>query len=140
MSQQNIEVVRKIYEGWATGDFRSGVDDLDPQVMFIVSYDFPEFGVYVGPDGVRDYMQRFLEQWERLTIEATHLRAVGDTVLAHVVQHAKGKASGIEGDLRYFTLITFRGDKILRMEHVMHEREALEAVGLSEQPTRSEST
>lgn len=131
MSQENLEAVRRIYEAWAKGDFRSGVGDLDPHVMFITSSDFPEFGVYVGRDGVRDYMQRFLEQWERLTIEAKQLRAVGDTVVAHVVQHGKGKASGIEGDISYFTLLTFRGTKIVRMENVMHEREALEAVGLN---------
>ncbi len=57
-----------------------------------------------------------------------------DTVLARVVQHSKGRASGIEGDISYFVLFTFRGGKIVRMESVMGEDEALEAVGLSEEP------
>jgi ketosteroid isomerase-like protein len=58
---------------------------------------------------------------------------VGDTVLAEVVQHGKGRASGVEGDNQYFQLFTFRGGKIVRMESIMSEAEALEAVGLSEQ-------
>ena len=78
-------------------------------------------------------MQRFLEQWERLTIEAKRIESVGDTVLAHVVQRAKGRASGIEGDLFYFMLFTFRGKKIVRLENLMDEGEALEAAGLLEQ-------
>ena len=133
MSQEHVEIVREMLEGWANGDFRVGTDRLDRNVVFIASPDFPEFGVFVGPEEIRQFMNRFLEQWERLTIEAKHLEAVGDTVLAHVVQHQKGRASGLQGDVSTFMLVTFRGRKIVRIEHVLHRSEALEAVGLSEQ-------
>jgi len=86
MSQENVEIVREIYEAWLNGDFRAGADLLDQNVMFVVSPDFPEFGVFVGPEGVRQFMKRFLEQWKRLTIEAKHLQAFGDTVLAEWTQ------------------------------------------------------
>ena len=132
MSQENVEIVREIYEAWSSGDFRAGADRLDQNVMFIVSPDFPEFGVFVGPEGVRQFMRRFLEQWKRITIEAKHLEAVGDTVLAHVVQHQVGRASGLAGDISTFMLFAFRGRKIVRIESVLHRAEALEAVGLSE--------
>src|SRR4051812_17795525 len=132
MSQQNVEIVRQIYKAWATGDFRARVGDLDQHVVLVIRPELPEFGVFVGPEGVRGYMRRFLEQWERLAIEAKHIRTVGDTVLAEVVQHGRGRTSGIEGDNRYFQLFTFRGGKIVRMESIMGEAEALEAVGLSE--------
>jgi uncharacterized protein len=131
MSQGNVEIVRGIYEAWAKGDFRARLDHLDPHVVLVIRPDFPEFGVFVGPEGVRELMHRFLEQWELLTIEAKHLEAVGDTVLARVVQHGKGSVSGIEGDIPYFQLFTFRGGKIVRMESIMSEGEALEAAGLS---------
>ncbi len=139
MSQENVEIVRRIYDGWATGDLSAGVDDFDRHVVYVVSPNFPAFGVFVGLDGMRDFMRDFLEQWEQARFEAKRLQAVGDTVLAHVVQHSKGKASGIEGDLRYFMLFTFRGKKIVRIETVMDEREALEAVGLSEQDAHADS-
>jgi len=132
MSQENVETVRRIFDAWATGDLRAGADDLDEHVVFIVSPDFPAFGVYVGRDGVRSYMRDFVEQWERVTITAKHVEAIGDTVLAHVVQHNKGRASGIAGDTAHFMLFTFRGSKIVRLESVMDKREALKAVGLSE--------
>jgi ketosteroid isomerase-like protein len=132
MSQKNVEVVQRIYEGWAKGDFRAGLDDLDPHVTLVVRPDFPEFGVFVGAQGIETLMRRFLDQWEQLTIEAKDLRTVGDTVLARVIQHGKGTASGIEGDIRYFQLFTFRGEKIVRMESVMDEADALAAAGLRE--------
>ena len=132
MSQENVERVRQIYEGWAAGDFHVSVDDLDQNVVLVVGPDFPDSGTFLGSDGVTDWMRRFLEQWERVSIEAKHLQAVGDTVLTRVVQHSKGRASGIEGDLSYSMLFTFRWRKIVRCEIVMSETEALETPGLSE--------
>jgi ketosteroid isomerase-like protein len=132
MSQENVETVRRIFEAWANGDFREGASDIDRDVVFVVSADFPTAGVFVGLDGVRDYIRDFLAQWETMTIEATDTEAVGDTVLAHVLQHAKGRASGVEVDLPHFMLFTFRGKAIVRIESVMDKAEALEALGLSE--------
>jgi ketosteroid isomerase-like protein len=139
MSQENVEIVQRIFETWASGDLRAGADDLDKHVVFVARPDFLEFGVFYGPDGIKTYMRRFLEQWERVTLEAEQIEAVGDTVLVHVVQHGKGKASGVEGDQRYFMLFNFRGTKIVRWEIVFDENEALEAVGLPEQDAHADS-
>ena len=32
MAQTNVEIVRQIYERWALGDFRAGVELYDPHV------------------------------------------------------------------------------------------------------------
>ena len=132
MSQDNLEAVRRIFGAWASGDWSIGNDYLDEHAVCVVSSDFPAFGVYFGLDGIRAYWRDFLAQWERVTIDAERLQSVGDTVLAGVVQRVKGKASGIEGDISYFMLFTFRGGKIVRMESVISEGEALEAVGMSD--------
>jgi ketosteroid isomerase-like protein len=132
MSQENVEAVQRIFEAWASGDWSIGNDYFDEHAVCVVSSDFPAFGAYFGLDGIRAYWRDFLAQWQQLTFEAERLQAVGDTVLASVVQHSKGRASGIEGDISYFVLFTFRGGKIVRMESIMGESEALEAVGLRE--------
>jgi ketosteroid isomerase-like protein len=132
MSQEHVAVISRIYEAWATGDFRAGADHLDQNVVFVVGSDFPTFGVFLGLAGVRKYMQDFLDQWEEFTIEAKHIEAVGDTVLAQVVQHGRGRASGVEVDVTHFMLFTFRGKKIVRIESIMSEGEAFAAAGLSE--------
>jgi ketosteroid isomerase-like protein len=130
MARENVETVRRIFEAWSAGDLRLGADDLDPHVVFVVPPDFPEFGVFLGPDGVSELTRRFLEQWQRLTLEAKDLRVVGDTVIVEILQRAKGRVSGIEGDFEWFMLFTFRGSKIVRMEAVREGAQALEAVGL----------
>src|SRR4051812_25265955 len=132
MSQENVEGVRRIFKRWATGNFHWQVADVDPHVMLVVRPPLPAFGVFVGLGEIRDYWRTFLEQWEHTTLEATGLRAVGDTVLVEVIQQATGKKSGLKGDLRFFMLFTLRGGKIVRMDAVMDEADAHEAAGLSE--------
>jgi ketosteroid isomerase-like protein len=139
MSQENVEIVRALFDAWAIGDFTAGAEALDQNVVFVVSPDFPAFGVFLGLDGIRSYMRDFLAQWERWTVEAKQIEPVGDTVLVRVVQHGKGRTSGIEGAAPHFMLFTFRANKIVRMETVMHEHEARGLAGLSEQDAHADS-
>jgi ketosteroid isomerase-like protein len=132
MSEENVELVRGILERWAVGNFVAGVADFDPHVVHVVGPSFPESGVFLGPERIRDYMHRFLAQWEHYTIEGKDVRAAGDTVLARVVQRGRGRSSGIDSEVESFMLFTFRGPRIVRMEMMLDQNEALEAVGLSE--------
>jgi ketosteroid isomerase-like protein len=132
VSQENVEVVRRIFDGWAIGDFGAGLADLDPDVVFVVRRPFPEAGETAGPDGIRDYMRRFLENWKTYAVEARDLRAAADTVVVDAVQHGEGKASGIEMEQPFFMLFSFRGGKIVRIESILNREEALKAAGLSE--------
>ena len=132
MSQENVEIVRRIFDSWAKGHFRGGVDNLDPQVLFIVRPPLAEPAVRVGPEGIGNYMRDFLRQWMGYVIEAKKLKAIGDTVLASTVWRATGRESGIPMEVPFFMLFTFRGHKIVRLESIVDEREALEAVGLRE--------
>jgi ketosteroid isomerase-like protein len=131
MSREKVEIVRRIFEAWGREDWSIGNDYFDHHAVLVVSSDFPAFGVYYGFDQIRVYWRDFLQQFERTTFEAKRLQAVGDTVLTQVVQHARGRASGVEGDIVFFMLFTFRGKWIVRLESVI-EADALEAAGLSE--------
>ena len=132
MSQENVEIVRRIFDGWATGDFGAGLTDLDPGVVFVVRRPFPEPVETVGPNGIREYMRGFLDNWETYAVEARGLQAVGDTVLADAVQHGEGKASRIAMKQPFFMVFTFRAGKIVRMESILNRDDALKAAGLQE--------
>jgi ketosteroid isomerase-like protein len=135
MSQENVEVVRGILAQWSTGDFgfsQEVVSALDSNLVFVVEASFPESGVFLGLNGLREFTRRFFAQWDRYAIEETRLQAVGDTVLAHIVQRSTGKSSGIESELASFMLFTFQGRRIVRIDNILEEKEALEAAGLKE--------
>ena len=130
MSQGNMEVVTRIYTGWEQGDFAVGVSLFDRNVTLVIDPEIPDAGVYIGEEGVRTYMTRFLDAWDSLTIAAESFTDVGDTVLVKVQQTGIGSGSGAPVNASYFQLWTFRGGKVVRLETVQDEAEALEAVGL----------
>lgn len=131
MSQENMEVVREIFDAWKRGDFRASVDHLDQHVVLIVGRDFPDSGAFLGPEAVSDYTARFLEQWDRLTISAQEIRSSGDTVLVRALQRGSGQTSGVESEMTYFWIFSFRGPSIIRLESMRDAAKALEAAGLS---------
>jgi uncharacterized protein len=133
MSQGNVEIVRAIYGRWGEGDFRTSIDQLDPDVVFVVGPGFPDPGTYLGTEAISAYTRSaMLETWTDLTIEAEEIVAAGDSVLASVLQTGVGTTSGVPAEMRYFTLWSFRGGKVIRLESFRELAEAREAAGLSE--------
>ena len=130
MSQQNIEIVRSVYERWSQGDLRTSVDVLDPLVLFVVRPEFPDAGSYLGLDRVAEYTRGLLEPWIRLTIEAEEITDAGDSLLVAVLQRGVGSGSGVATEFRYFHVWSFRGRKVIRLENFRQRAEALEAMGL----------
>ncbi|HEX2129590.1 MAG TPA: nuclear transport factor 2 family protein, partial [Solirubrobacterales bacterium] len=128
MGQRHTEIVEQVLSEWGKGNFRVIADHLDPHAVYLVSSDFPDSGVYVGLSEIQEYGAAFLAQWDRFTIQAQEIRAVGDTVVARVTQRGTGRVSGVTGDTPSFMLVTFRGSKIVRLDFVLDEDEALAAL------------
>jgi ketosteroid isomerase-like protein len=137
MSQQNIETVRAVYERWSEGDFRAAVDLFDPHVVLVLrpefGPDYPDAGVYLGAEAIAKYTRRsLLETWADFTMEAEEIVAAGDSVLVGVRQRGIGRASGVPTEAHYFTLWSFRGGKVIRIESFRERAEAIEAAGVRE--------
>jgi ketosteroid isomerase-like protein len=132
MSLENVEALRRVYGEWGRGRFRAGSELYDPWVVLVLRPQFPDAGAYLGPEGIRGYMRRFLEDWEDAVIEAEEFIDAGDSVVVGVHQRAAGKGSGIPVDMRYFQVWTFRGGAVIRIESIREREEALEAAGMRE--------
>ena len=133
MSQENVEIVRQIYERWGRGDFRAGVDLYDPHVLLVLRPEFPDAGVYCGPAEIGKYMrEEFLVGFEDAAIHGEEFLHVGDSVVVRVNQQAIGPGSGAPVGMRYYQVWTFRGRSVIRTESVWDRAQAVQAVGLSE--------
>ena len=130
MSEDNVKVVRSIYERWREGDFKTAFDLFDPNMVFVMPPGFPDAGTYLGKEAIAKYTRGFLEPWTHITIEAEEFLPAGDSALASVVQRGTGDASGAATEFRYFQLWTFRGHKVIRLENFRDRDEALEAAGV----------
>ena len=132
MSQENVDAVRAIYEEWARGNFRAGVELYDARVLYVPLRDILEAGHYVGPEGVRQYMSGQLQAWETLTITAEEFVVAGDSVVATARWRGVGRESGAPVEWEGFHVWSFRGRNVIRLELFGNHAEALEAVGLAE--------
>ena len=132
MSEQDVETLRAVYARWERGDLTASLPLFDENLTLAIDPDIPDGGTYEGPDGVREYMSRFLDAWESLTIAGESFKEVGDTVLVEVRQSGTGRGSGAPVETGYFQLWTFRGRKVIHLEVTLSEQRALEAAGLSE--------
>jgi ketosteroid isomerase-like protein len=132
MSRDRVDIMRRIYADWGRGQFGSGVELYDPNVVLVLGPWFPDAGVYVGPQEIGRYMRDLLTGWSDFAIEAENFIDAGDTVVVEVRQRGMGPTTQVETELRYYQAWTFRGETIIRIESIRERAEALEAVGLPE--------
>ena len=132
MSEDNVEVLRPVYEEWAKGNLRAGLDLLDPHIVYINRPGLLETGTCYGLEEMQQWMREFLKQWDGYQAHATEFIPCGDTVVVAFRQVAVGTGSGVAGEMTTFAVWTFRGSKVIRLEKMADRREALEAAGVSE--------
>jgi ketosteroid isomerase-like protein len=132
MSREKVEVMRRIFDDWGRSNFRAGVELFDPHVLLVLRPEFPDAGVYLGPEEIATYTRDLLASWTDFAMEAEDIFDAGDSVVVQIHQRGVGLTSGAVTELRYFQVWTFRGDAIIRIESIAEREQALEAVGLRE--------
>ena len=137
MPQENVEVVRRFIEALpraqASDDWRPVLAEVDPAVE-IEDLDISlDTGHYRGHDSVRKWIGVWMESWESWRLEDVQVRPVDeDRAIGLFLVHAKGKVSGIELSRRDALVCTLRAGKIEKGTYYNDQRQALEAVGLTE--------
>jgi ketosteroid isomerase-like protein len=123
------EVVRRFF--WAfendTDAFR---DTLHPDIEWypIEEDRTPSYGVEAA---VRNRSQ-WLDTWDEHRFDLEEVVEGGDSVVVLVHITARGKASGVEVDVRFYAQFKLRDDKIVYIFDHEDRAEALEAAGMSE--------
>jgi ketosteroid isomerase-like protein len=133
MSQENVEIVRAIYDEWGRGSLRAGIERYDPRIIFIPvrrpsgwkGRHLPRRG------GHRRVLVRVVEGVEDFSMTAEDFTEARDSVVVTQRQRAVGKARGAPAEMAFFAVWTFSGRGVIRIEHFRNREEALEAAGLS---------
>jgi uncharacterized protein len=131
MSQENVEIVRRIYEASNQGDL--ALPELtDPDFEWI-----PDqlFTLTEGPIRGRENVQGYFEDLNEsihFQVELEELLDRADQVLAFVRIRGRGDASGAELDVQTAHLWTLLDGKAVRGKVYADRGRALEAAGLSE--------
>jgi ketosteroid isomerase-like protein len=132
MLEENMEALRGVYDEWAKGNLRAGLDLLDPNIVYVNRPGLFVTGTCYGLDEMQRWMREFLQAWDKYEAHATEFIPCGDTVVVAFRQVVVGSGSGIPSEMSTFAVWTFRGNKVIRLEKMSDRREALAAAGLSE--------
>jgi ketosteroid isomerase-like protein len=134
MSLENVEIVEEGWEAWFRGDLDALAERWDSEIVWDVTHfgDWPEQEI-VGIDAIKRFALEWLEVWDDYEVGVDEtLPAPDGRVISLAWQRAKGHQSGLEMDVKWTQIFTFRDGKITRIEHYDNAAEALEAAGLSE--------
>jgi ketosteroid isomerase-like protein len=131
MSQENVEIVRRMYEAFHAGDAEGALAHFDPEVMFDASVRV-DGGIGHGREELNAMTAQWVGAWEEWRETIEEMRDLGSQVCVVTTQRGRGKGSGIEVEDRYVVLYELEGDKISGMTLYATTAEALEAAWLRE--------
>jgi len=135
MSQENVEIVRQVFDAFSRGDLEAVLDRFAPEQEFHPSGRFLDLDaqrVYRGREGWIEFWHTFRDPWESLTISVDRIEAVGDRVLVLGTFHGKGRESGVETTVQAGWIQTLENGLVARTISFTSWEGTLEAAGLSE--------
>ncbi|MGI9021158.1 MAG: nuclear transport factor 2 family protein [Solirubrobacterales bacterium] len=138
MSEENLEIVRRVFDAVARRDTEGILALYDPTVEYRSSPGtfMSRIGprrVYRGHHGLRAFNRELHEAFETIETTCDELIDAGDRVVSKSRYWARGRGSGVEIDGPVqFGVWTFHEGRVVRTEWFATREEALEAAGLSE--------
>jgi ketosteroid isomerase-like protein len=131
MSQENIEVVRAIFDDFARGDFSRWFSEVTDDFVFVTSPELPDAGTYTG-EAARRWVTAWVDSFEGHTMQATEFIDAGDRVFLEILQRGRAHGSRVPVEGRWWVVVTLREAAVARTEVFRERAPAVEAAGLQE--------
>ena len=126
MSQENVEIVRRIFDAYGRGEEAPELFGSD------VIWNPAEEAASQGHDALRASLERWEADFEDYETTPEDFIDAGDKVLVTVHFSGKGKGSGINVDVVLYEVWALNDGKVVRMDEYTERPAAFEAAGLSE--------
>ncbi len=132
MSQENVEIVRRLFEARGRKDVAGALALLAENIEIDASRRVVDPIVLHGHDGFVKFIAMLDDAWSGQTAEPYDVVAHGDEVVVPIRLTSTGRVSGAQVQASAAWVGQVRDGKITRMCVYQSKDEALEAVGLSE--------
>ena len=129
MSQENVEVVQRMYEAFGRGDIDAVRSAFDPEVVIDATHRV-DGRIGHGREELIAIVSEWLGAWEEWHEEIEEMRDLGDRVLVVSTQRGHGKGSGIAWENRFAMLFDVANGSITRWTVYDDVGEAVRATGL----------
>ena len=133
MSQENVEIVRRVSDAYNRRDVGAMLGELHPEVEWHPWLQIQlggEATVYRGHDGVRKGIRELEEAFSEIQSEQTDFRDLGEQVVAIGHLRGRGNESGAMTESAIAWIVEFKSGKVIRVREYLDPKQALEAVGL----------
>jgi ketosteroid isomerase-like protein len=105
------QIVWRLYnEGWGQGNFDLVFELLHPDIVWTAIEDAPDAGTYRGHDGVRAYMQDWLDDFDLEGWSIEESSEVDELLVCAQRGRGRGKGSGLATDISYACVYRFADD------------------------------
>ena len=136
MSQENVEIVRRVWDAVTRADTEAVLALYDEDVEYDFSRSpFQSTGIsqpaYRGHDALRALFRERYEDWEQVEDHCQELIEANDEVITVVTSRGRGRGSGIEVEATHVGLWSVRGGKVIRVRWFGTRDEALDAARLT---------
>jgi SnoaL-like domain len=133
MSQENVELHRRIMEAYSARDIEAGIALSDPQIEVRTVFTAVGGGVYQGHDGLRTFQREFEDVWgDGFLIEPETFFDLGEQTLAFTLVCARGRQSGAEASIPAAQVLSWRDGLCVHFKAYAHREDALRDLGVSE--------
>jgi ketosteroid isomerase-like protein len=132
MSQQNIKIVRQVYDAWNRREVPGPAALLDESIDYVNPSGAVEPGVRHGLAAFRRAVEKTLDGWEVWQMEPEEFRTRGDLVAVAVRYTARGRGSGLQVEGRESALWTIREGRVVRYAWFHEPLDAFQAAGLGD--------
>ena len=129
MSREDIELARRGYELWNSGDLEGFFELVDPNVRWTSHDPFPEAGTYTGRQALANFLKLISEGGE-FWIELEEVFEASDRIVVLGRQHGRFAQGELDLDMPIAHVIKARGGKLVEMDVYGERDAALQAVGM----------
>jgi ketosteroid isomerase-like protein len=131
MSQENVEVITRMFDAWNRGDMDALADVFDAEVEVRPALStFLASPVYRGHDGVVAWYAETFEPWAQMTAEPRGFVDAGDRMVVVVGLSARVPGGEVDMDAEIAHVVTVREGRIVQLDGYDRPEAALTAVGL----------
>src|SRR5687767_7422198 len=116
MSEENLEIVRGMFEAFSRGDMPAMLELFGPSVVFTPIPDTPDVQSFHGHEGLLQGIAQTTDIWDDFSAELREMRDFDDHVLASLRWWGRGPSSGIQMEVDICALFSFREGKIVRLQ------------------------
>jgi len=131
MSQENVQVIRELYEAFGRGDVPTVLGKMDQSIEWNEAENFiyADRNPYVGPLAVLEaVLMRFGAEWEGFTVTPEEWLDAGDRIVVLGTYSGTHKATGRQLRAQFAHIWSVREGRVVRFQQYTDTKQFAETV------------